>query len=845
MPGTTVQDRALLLVHRGSRLTAPLVKILRDKGFEPFVLSSVPFDDGAPFRAVCEELGVEHDISTSPVLTADEVLERARTVPDCRFCFSFWDGQRSVMAQANELLGAHDITPAAARSALDKHLMRAVLVERGLSRLHPFRLDDPRLRERLDRGERHIVKPRRGAGSLCTRSVTSWAEVQAQVAAFGRGPGEADLLAEYYHDNELVAETFFAGREVSFEVIRQGGRTLLASDHERTVLDFAGETVLERGFASPPVYLGADDVDAARALSDRALDALGLADGCYHVEVSVGAGGGCEIIEVNPRLGGQYMFDSVRLQHDRSLIDDWLDVLAGRPVPPAGERTCGTYYQAHYLEPSRQVLGSVRNRDMPEPEMYSETFKPGSVARADREELGAMTIWKTDLADHNSAVAALMPEEYCSFVYARGLTGRPLFLVLEPTNHIYWVIAAADRKGYDVVVFHTLPILDTGPYAVGRDGIALSHLLPSWDDVDTWFAAVLGVCAGREVAGTYAAQEIALELEARVQEHFGLPSKGSAVVRELLDKVNVRRRLVGAGLSKLRVFEQGEVDGLRSWPTGDRALYFKPVHGAGSAFVRRCRNLEEVRAAIAEWKAAEKGGIPVLGPYLESEGGHFFLEEEAPGELLSIEGYVHRGSYHAVGLSSRAVLERDRAVEMGSTFPYEHPRRDEVAAKAALIHEVLGVAHGFTHTEFVVPDEGDIELVELNLRFIGADALASMNAACGVRVEDDLVALAVGELPRPLVPSRFAGAYYLLPPSGLRRIESLELPDADLPFVKIVKPAGSELASTDRQIDWIGSYAVSGPTFDETVRRAIDVRRRTLVNGIPLGDDPNNVVTAR
>jgi biotin carboxylase len=345
------------------------------------------------------------------------VVRQALDIPDCRFCFTFWDGQRLAMAAANQAVGAHDVAPDAVLRALDKHVMRRTLVERGLSSLQPFRLDDPQLRELLDRGERHIVKPRRGAASLCTRAVTSWAQVAEHVAAFERGPGDNDLYAEFFRDNELVAETFFAGREVSFEVIRQGGATVLASDHERTVLDFAAETVLERGFASPPVLVPGEHVQAARELAESALDVLDLGEGCYHVEVSVDPDGACEIIEVNPRLGGQFMFDSVRLQHGRSLLDDWIDVLVGTPLPPPGPRRCGTYYQAHYLTPGREVLGIEKDQTLPAPEIFSEVCKPGAVARADREELGAMTIWKTDLDTHQETVATLVDHEYCSFVY--------------------------------------------------------------------------------------------------------------------------------------------------------------------------------------------------------------------------------------------------------------------------------------------------------------------------------------------------------------------------------------------------------------------------------------------
>jgi uncharacterized membrane protein len=250
-----------------------------------------------------------------------------------------------------------------------------------------------------------------------------------------------------------------------------------------------------------------------------------------------------------------------------------------------------------------------------------------------------------------------------------------------------------------------------------------------------------------------------------------------------------------------------------------------------------------VRAAIAEWLAADKASLPVLGAYLESEGGRFFLEEEAVGELMSAEGYVHNGTYHLLGLTSRAVLERDVAVEMGITYPYEHPRHDDIVSAVAAIHAALGVTHGPTHTEIIVPEHGRIELVELNARFTGADALTAMNAAYDAKVEDDLVALAVGREPNfSLQPKRYASLHFLLAPTGVTRIESLELPAADLPFVKIIRPPGSELTSTDRQIDWIAAYIVCGDSCQEAFERALDVRRKTLVNGVPLGNDSNNVV---
>jgi hypothetical protein len=459
-------------------------------------------------------------VSAGVAVTVEEVVAAARAVEGCVFCLSMADSQRALMAAANQVLGAPDATPEALLNALDKHLMRTTLGGLRLSGIASLKLADPELRTRLAAGEAFVVKPRRGTGSLCVGVVRSWPEVEALRAAFERGPGDQDMMAEYFVGNELIAESYFEGRELSLELVRQGGLDQVLVEHEKTVLEFGAGTVLERGLASPAVGLTDAELAAARTLADQALTALGLTDGCYHVELRVNAAGSAEIVEINPRVAGGLVWDSIRLQYGRSVTEDWIDVLSGDPVLPLGERRCGTYMQLAYPGERRQLLGIDRDPGMPTPEVYDEAVSPGEVPIAHREFFGATMLWRTELATHRAQVAALQPREYCTFKYAPGLSGRPVLLVLEPDYDALHEAVAVE--GVDVVVLHQDRVVVTPEYDAIRDGLALLVRVPGWADPDVCVAMAYDACGGARIAEIIAPQALTRVVEDRIRAERGL-----------------------------------------------------------------------------------------------------------------------------------------------------------------------------------------------------------------------------------------------------------------------------------------------------------------------------------
>lgn len=420
------------------------------------------------------------------------------------------------------------------------------------------------------------------------------------------------------------------------------------------------------------------------------------------------------------------------------------------------------------------------------------------------------------------------------------------YVVFEPVNHVMKVVEAAKRQGFHVIVFRALPLTPHAPYAAAALCIDTDVVIDSWTDGDALMQRVESVCSGFEVVGSYAAAEICLPFEARFRERHGLHGLAPGKVAFLLDKERVRNHLRQAGLTRLETLTQDEALQMSHWPAG-KAYFFKPVRGAGSALVTRCGSLDELRAAISNWDEKPEVNVKWLRQYIEADN-RFFLEQAAEGELMSLEGFAVNSDYFALGLSSRSVLARDPAIEMGLSFPYEHPARERIIEKVRAIHLALGVDNGPTHTEIIATHDGEVELVELNIRFVGADVLLAVNAALQTRIEDQIVNVTLGRKPDLSALDQAQGVamvQQVMPPLESKFFDSIEFPQEQVVHTKITQPLGQQLHSTRFQIDQIGAYIVRGASYGEALERADFVRRHIKVNGQLLGDDANNIVVLR
>ncbi|RLU90526.1 ATP-grasp domain-containing protein [Streptomyces griseocarneus] len=267
---------------------------------------------------------------------------------------------RIISASEYELLDAarlreHLGVPGAALDqvalARDKVLMKEAVEQAGL-RVPRF-LPLTRFLEldgRVPWSGRTVLKPHRGASSEDV--LVFGTPRQAAAAVTGRRTGVARLDAGAGLEDFQVEE-FVSGPIRHFDGLVQGGEVLVlsASEYVGTCLKYAqGESMGSFQIAYS---------EETRAWVSRALAAVRIEDGSFHLEAIVDEGGNAEelvFLEVGNRVGGADVVATVELATGVHLPSYELRVLLGEriadslPEPPADRRWYGWFvHPGHHL----------------------------------------------------------------------------------------------------------------------------------------------------------------------------------------------------------------------------------------------------------------------------------------------------------------------------------------------------------------------------------------------------------------------------------------------------------------------------------------------------------------
>jgi len=239
------------------------------------------------------------------------------------------------VAVVAEALGLAGPAPAAVRVAMRKHLVREAsqAAELANPRFAVARTPEEACTAARSLGWPLIAKPVDLNAGTAVRRVEDDAGLAAAVTAIQRleRNSRGQPLSRL-----VLLEEVLVGQEVSVEAVTVGGRTSVLGITDKSI---TGEPALVESGHMFPARLEPATAQAVEDCVRRALEAVGNAHGLSHTEVMVTAGNP-RIVEINPRQGGNHIFELVRHVIRVDVFEIMVDLAVGqlpRSSPPTGD----------------------------------------------------------------------------------------------------------------------------------------------------------------------------------------------------------------------------------------------------------------------------------------------------------------------------------------------------------------------------------------------------------------------------------------------------------------------------------------------------------------------------
>ncbi|WP_428241057.1 ATP-grasp domain-containing protein [Gynuella sp.] len=325
----------------------------------------------------------------------------------------FFTGEGLLGAQVAELCqsrGLPHIPAEALFLANNKYLMRQTLAQNGIYTVRHTRVYDE---ESLLQAAQHvgfplILKPVVGLGSSFISVCHNIDDMRRVFEHYMQNIADGyyahffcdhEFKGQYFDpQHEMLAEALIDGDEISVECLCTENEVWPLIVHDK--LDVTQETYCsyENLLVTPPVQLNEQEQQQVMSYAQDILQALGLRNCFCHVEMRLDSQKRPSVIEVNPRIGGMRVKDSLKsllaLDYGQVFIDQLLGKEIKRPVPPQID---GIYGMAAIYPRNSGVLREVRGIEAAGkiPGMISITdhFKPGRKVGGNYEEVFVVDAW--------------------------------------------------------------------------------------------------------------------------------------------------------------------------------------------------------------------------------------------------------------------------------------------------------------------------------------------------------------------------------------------------------------------------------------------------------------------
>ncbi len=317
-----LQGKTILLVNTGSLKKRFILQRLKKLGLTMVVLNKEK-NWAQPY--------VDHWIladNTNYTESLQAVREFIKSNPSIRLegALTFWEDDVLLTSKIADKFGLIGIPYGVAKRARNKFLFREFCEENGIAAPKHILLKSPEDFSHILESFTFpiVVKPVYGSSSAYVVKVNNEEELK-NTYDYIRKNISADVESALTSGLDTLAEEYIDGDEVDIDILLQSGKIKFFSitDNFKTREPFFVETG-----DSIPSSLPPNDQKALLELAEEVLEKLGVQNGCIHFEAKSTRNGPVPI-EVNLRMGGDYVYSFVKSAWGVDLIESAVKIACG------------------------------------------------------------------------------------------------------------------------------------------------------------------------------------------------------------------------------------------------------------------------------------------------------------------------------------------------------------------------------------------------------------------------------------------------------------------------------------------------------------------------------------
>lgn len=189
-----------------------------------------------------------------------------------------------------------------------------------------------------------------------------------------------------------------------------------------------------------------------------------------------------------------------------------------------------------------------------------------------------------------------------------------------------------------------------------------------------------------------------------ISQRFGLPGPNFAAISHSNNKKKSRRTCATAGIKQPEFYICNSYDDLLEGvvKVGSYPVIVKPVDNRGNFGINKVENETELKDAFFDAVS-------------NSHSREFLVEKFIEGTLMIVDGFCFKpGEHNSLAVSSKIMLGGKKRVAVEIIYPADF---DPMVIKKAMainqeVVKALSYDFGFTHSEYILDDNGEIWLVE-------------------------------------------------------------------------------------------------------------------------------------